>query len=293
MSGAGIRYLLAACAAFSLVVGAAEQPASMAEVALSSHGSRINGIVYLAAGSGPHPVVIFLHGYPGNEKNLDLAQAVRRAGFQAVYFDFRGMWGSGGTFSFANGLEDVQTILAWVRDPSTAAKYHFDLRRIAIVGHSFGGWLALMTAPHEPRSICVAALAAWNIGWAGQRFAAHADERASNLAYFRQTTDPAGGPVHAAAPDLLNEMAAHPDWDYLTQARAIGDRALLLVAAKRDSPDEDIAMHERMARALRDAGARQVNVVTYDDDHPFSSHRLELAAILTRWLTTDCAATQK
>src|SRR5476651_2515165 len=90
-------------------------PPSMAEINIASHGSRMNGLVYLAAGDGPHPVVIFLHGFPGNEKNLDLAQAVRRAGYQAVYIDYRGNWGSGGSFSFANGLEDVDAVLAWVR----------------------------------------------------------------------------------------------------------------------------------------------------------------------------------
>ncbi|MDO8912512.1 MAG: hypothetical protein Q8N10_08825 [Phenylobacterium sp.] len=32
----------------------------------------------------------------GNEKNLDLAQAVRRAGWNAVTFNYRGSWGSPG-----------------------------------------------------------------------------------------------------------------------------------------------------------------------------------------------------
>lgn len=62
----------------------------MAEVSIDSGGARLNGLVYLAPGSGRHPVVVFLHGYPGNEKNLDLAQAVRRAGYQAIYADYRG-----------------------------------------------------------------------------------------------------------------------------------------------------------------------------------------------------------
>src|SRR4029078_8367285 len=123
---------------------ALQPPAAMAEVAIASGGARMNGVLYLAAGPGPRPVVVFLHGYPGNEKNLDLAQAVRRAGYQALYFDYRGMWGSGGTFSFAHGLEDVAAVLAWVREPANAAKYHFDVRHIAIVGHSYGGWLALL-----------------------------------------------------------------------------------------------------------------------------------------------------
>ncbi|MFD3266336.1 hypothetical protein [Phenylobacterium ferrooxidans] len=32
----------------------------------------------------------------GNEKNLDLAQAVRRAGWNAAAFNYRGSWGSPG-----------------------------------------------------------------------------------------------------------------------------------------------------------------------------------------------------
>ncbi len=45
--------------------------ASMEELHFLSHDARINGLMYLAAGSGPHPIAIFLHGYPGNERNLD------------------------------------------------------------------------------------------------------------------------------------------------------------------------------------------------------------------------------
>jgi pimeloyl-ACP methyl ester carboxylesterase len=268
-------------------------PAAMAEVRISSHGSRMNGLVYLAAGPGLHPVVLFLHGFPGNEKNLDLAQAVRRAGYHAVYFNYRGTWGSGGEFSFSHALEDVAAVLAWARAPETAAKYRFDTRRFALVGHSFGGWLAFMTAGIEPPSVCVAGLAAWNVGAAAQRFPAHPDERTAALDDFRVTADPDGGPVRASAQDLLDAMIAHATvWDYLGQAPVIGNRAILLVAATHDSPDEDVPMHTRMAKALRETGAKNVTFVRYDDDHPFSSHRLALANLLTHWLRTNCAKTQ-
>jgi uncharacterized protein len=267
-----------------------QPPASMQEIAIQSHGSRMNGIVYLAAGAGNHPVVIFFHGYPGNERNLDLAQAVRRAGYQAVYVDYRGMWGSGGTFSFANGLEDATAILAWVRSPEMAAKYHFDTRRIAVVGHSFGGWLALMTAAHQLRNVCIAGLAAWNVGFAAHRFGQHPDERTAGRDYFRVTTAP-GGPVHAG--DLLGEMTAHArDYDYFAQAPSFGDRAVLLIGATRDSPDEGVAVHQQMGAALRKAGGKHVIVKQFEDDHPFSNHRLALGDLLTSWLNTDCASTQ-
>jgi pimeloyl-ACP methyl ester carboxylesterase len=265
----------------------------MEEIAILNHGARLNGLVYLSSSAGPHPVVIFLHGYPGNERNLDLAQAARRAGYQAVFIDYRGNWGSGGTFSFAKALDDVRATLAWVRAPENAAKYHFNPARIALVGHSFGGWLALMTAGAEPPNLCVAAMAAWNIGWDASRFDAHPNEEAENLSYLRVTTDKAGGPIRADADELLKGMKEHAAaWDYLGQAAGFKTRPLLLVAATRDTPDEGPAMHAQFATAVRAAGGKLVRRLTFNDDHQFSSHRVELAGQLIRWLKTDCARAQ-
>src|ERR1700737_1036299 len=39
---------------------------------IHSHGARVNAVFYLASGAGPPPVVLLLHGFPGNEQNMDL-----------------------------------------------------------------------------------------------------------------------------------------------------------------------------------------------------------------------------
>jgi pimeloyl-ACP methyl ester carboxylesterase len=168
-----------------------------------------------------------------------------------------------------------------------------DVQRVALVGHSFGGWLALLSAAREAPDVCVAAFAAWNVGWAAQRFETHPDERATTLNYFRVTTDPLGGPIRAAADELLQEMTTHAsEWDYVLQAKPLKDHALLLIGATRDAPGTGVARHADLARAIHDVGGRQVRVVTYEDDHAFSSHRIGLAQTLTGWLRHDCAKTQ-
>jgi pimeloyl-ACP methyl ester carboxylesterase len=264
--------------------------ASMDEISIVSHGDRMNGFIYEAAGSGPHPVVIFLHGFPGNERNLDLAQAVRRAGFQAIYFDYRGNWGSAGTFSFAHGLEDVAAVLDWVRAPENRAKYHFDSSRIAIIGHSYGGWLTLMTASHQPANVCVAALAAWNAGWAAKRFSDHPEERAARLEFFRAAVEPAGAPIHAEAAGLLDEMSAGAEaFDYVAQAPSLKERVALLVGATHDSLYSGAPRLQQLADKIHEAGGRQVKLVIYDDDHAFSSPRVALTELLVHWLKEDCA----
>jgi len=268
-------------------------PASMEEIQILSHGNRLNGLMYLPGGTGPHAIIIFLHGYPGDERNLDLAQAVRRAGYAALYFDYRGDFGSDGTFSFTHSLEDTATVLAWTRAPENVMKYHIDPTRIALVGHSFGGWLALLGVEHEPPGVCVAALAAWNVGWAAALFPKRPEKRTETLRDLRTETDISGGPIRANADDLLDEMTEHAAaWNYLLHVNALKGRPLLLVAATRDTPDEGVESHAQLAKSIGKAGGKLVRIVTFEDDHPFSSHRIELADTLVHWLRRDCAKAQ-
>src|SRR5258708_5825467 len=81
-------------------------PPQMVAVAIPSHGATINGVIYVPSGSGPHPALVLFHGFPGNEQNLDLAQAARRAGWTVLTLHYRGSWGSAGAFSFSNAVED-------------------------------------------------------------------------------------------------------------------------------------------------------------------------------------------
>jgi pimeloyl-ACP methyl ester carboxylesterase len=281
--------LLALASTPGLAAETGTPPASMDELAIPSHGARLNGFIYRAAGSGVHPTVLFLHGYPGNERNLDLAQDVRRAGYNALYIDYRGNWGSGGTFTPANALEDVEAALAWARASENAARYGIDPGQLSLVGHSFGGWLALMTASRDPALRCTVAMAAWNLGWAGERFASHPEEAKSLHDYIAWTAE-AGGPMRLDADGVMQALAANAsDWNYLSHAAALKDRPLLLVAATRDTPDEGVALHAQLADAIHAAGGDRVENLVYDDDHPFSAHRLALGEALVGWLQQDCA----
>ena len=266
-------------------------PPAQAELTIPSHGSTMNGFLYVAAGAGPHATVVFLHGNPGNERNLDLAQAVRRAGYNALYFDYRGSWGSGGSFSLQNALDDVGAAIAFLRAPTTSAKYHVDTGRIMVVGHSMGGWIALMSAARNPAISCVVALAASNRGQEGERMRAHPEEHAARVIEFRRTTNPESGPIRARAEDLVDEMEVHAaDYDLLSHISELKDRHILLVAGTRDTSHEIV--RDTLARALAATGAAHVRSRVYDDDHALSAHRLALAALLVDWLGRECPRTR-
>ena len=140
----------------------AEHPAAFSELTLPSHGAELYGVYYRAAGAVAHPTVLMLHGFPGYEQNEDLAQALRRGGYNVLIFHYRGAWGSHGTYSFTHCIEDVEAVLAYLRMPAHAASLGVDPRRLVLVGHSVGGHLAGIVAARDPRVLGVALVSAAN-----------------------------------------------------------------------------------------------------------------------------------
>jgi diadenosine tetraphosphate (Ap4A) HIT family hydrolase len=159
-----------------------DHPDAMAAFQLPSHGANINAVLYTASGVGPHPTMLLLHGFPGNEQNLDIAQAVRRAGWNVLTLHYRGSWGSEGKFSFAHCAEDAEAALAWLRDPANVARYAIDPARIVTAGHSMGGMMAAHGAVADKAVIGTVLIDAWDIAADGRAVAA---DRQSKEAAFR------------------------------------------------------------------------------------------------------------
>ena len=118
------------------------------------HGVLIKGkrgrllfVLYTAAGEGTHPTVLLLHGIPGCEKNYDLAQDLRRAGFHVLSFHYSGSWGSDGDYSLAHDLEDANTVLDFILSDE---RFGFDKDRIYAVGHSLGGFVCGQLSASRP-----------------------------------------------------------------------------------------------------------------------------------------------
>lgn len=66
-----------------------DSPAGSTELFIPSANSLLAGLIYSANGVQKHPTLLLLHGYPGNERNLDIAQVVRAKGWNVIYFDYR------------------------------------------------------------------------------------------------------------------------------------------------------------------------------------------------------------
>ncbi|HEY0339364.1 MAG TPA: alpha/beta fold hydrolase [Steroidobacteraceae bacterium] len=254
----------------------AAHPAAMYQLAIPSHEAVMFGVFYRAAGGDPHPTVLFLHGLPGFEQNGDLAQTLRRAGWNVLIFHYRGAWGSGGTFSFSNCVDDVHAALDYLRAPENVAKLGIDPHRLALIGHSMGGFVAGIGAQRDDGVLGVALISAWNPGVFATRPSAQLDKQ--QLEEFRGDVGPLAGTTPEALLDEAKKNAAA--WDLVAHANLWGSRPVLVVESDDFLHADDIAL----ANAVRKLPAGQITEVQMPTDHGYSDHRIALAATLLGWL---------
>jgi len=272
-------------------------PAEMDVAAILSHGSTMHGVLYVASGAGPHPTLLLMHGFPGNEQNLDLAQSVRRAGWNVLTFHYRGSWGSEGAFSFVHALEDADSAIVFLRDPANARQYRIDPARIAVAGHSMGGLMAAHVGANDKAIIAVALISAWNIG--GEAAALRsASDRAQEVKSFAESMESLAGCTPAS---LVAEAIAHQtEWNFVTYADALATRPLLMFARLvcklmivitwGTSDDGNAPDSQALTAAVFKAGGNAITEVHFPTDHPYSDHRIALQVAFIRWLETLAAA---
>lgn len=261
---------------------AVEPVACTPAVTFDSHGTPLLGVLHVPAGPGPHPVVVLLHGFPGNERNFDLAQTLRRAGYAALVFHYRGSWGVGGSWSWGHVLEDTARVIAAVRDRAFVKAHGLDATRLAVVGHSLGGFAALMTAAADPSIGSVAAIASFNFG----AVAALCEQNPTlRSGYVEAFDDELQALIGTSGDALVAEMlAAGPTWHLARLAPRLADRPVLVIGCSRDTITPLALHHRPMVDAYRDHPVRRLEDHVFLTDHVLSDHRIALARAVLGFL---------
>jgi pimeloyl-ACP methyl ester carboxylesterase len=256
-------------------------PASGRGIQFRSHGALINAQLYRPPGAGPHPTAVILHGLPGNEQNLDLAQVLRRAGWTVIAFHYTGSWGSGGQFSLRGGVDDAAALLAYLRVPTNANSWDVDPEHIVLVGHSYGGYVAARVAAESSGIMGVVLLAPWNPNmdfqaWSGLR---PVDRNKAAAASFDDVDGRLAGATHLSLSKEIMRYGSTLDLTKLAAPLAI--RSVLLITASHD--DDDDKAGDFIAGMQRN-GAAHFTTEFMETDHGFNSRRIALQASVLRWL---------
>ena len=247
---------------------------------IPSGGVLMNGVMPAAAGIENHPTVLNLHGTPGNEQNLDIAQTLRRAGYNVLSFHYRGSWGSPGKFTQAGGVDDGIAALVFLQDPAVVAKFHIDTKRLIVIGHSYGGFAAARVAAAHPNIAATVLLAPWNPAQDIPLFTVPPEKFAAAAhSIFDDDEGRMGGYTDV---DMAREILAPGyDWHLESSAAGLKNLPILILTAKYDTPDDQ---GTELVAALNHFHAADVTTISMDTDHPFSDHRIALEKEILNWM---------
>jgi len=247
-------------------------PAGSTELFIPSEGSQLAGLIYRANGGGKHPTLLLLHGYPGNERNLDLAQVVRALGWNVIYFDYRGSWGSQGKFSFMNCVRDVENVVKFCNRYQDSLK--IDTTNIVLFGHSMGGWITLKSVQRIPQIKKAFALSTWNIYgdvknvMNQQQLTALANDPELGVKYFV---------LNASFAEIFGPVLDHRDYFNLAlDGKALAGKQIVML-------DEHHG-NQGIADSLRVANRAYFKYEVWKTDHPFSNKRVSLMNELIAFL---------
>jgi uncharacterized protein len=236
-------------------------PAGMNELFIPSGGATIAGLIYRADGAQKHPTLILLHGYPGNERNLDIAQVVRAHGWNVIYFDYRGSWGSGGQFSFANCVQDVTNVVAFCKKYSDSLR--IDTSNIVLFGHSMGGWVCLKSLAQLPGIKKGFALSTWDIygDFKDVKSQQQMIERASQGGHYFVLNTP--------LKELFKPVVDHPSFYKIqNDTAALAGKQIIMLDEHRGNSE--------LADAMKRSNRNYFDYEVWQTDHPFTNKRVSL-----------------
>lgn len=239
-------------------------PARSTELFIPSGNLQIAGLIYSANGLQKHPTLLLLHGYPGNERNLDIAQIVRSHGWNVIYFNYRGSWGSQGKFSFKNSVEDVVNVVAFCNKYRDSLK--IDTSNIVLFGHSMGGWVVLKALQELPTIKKGFALSTWNIG-------DYYKNVSTEKEMLRLANDPNGSGkyfvLNTSLKDLYTPVLQNQTYfNLLNDAKSLADKKIIMI--------DEHEKNSQLAAKMKESNKSYFDYSVWQTDHVFTNKRISL-----------------
>lgn len=217
---------------------------------------------------GPHPLVILLHGFTGRKEEghlTSLAAELNQAGIATLRFDAPGSGQSEGTWAEHYRLT---TYLAVIPDVLEFAKTELpvDRQRIAIWGHSMGGFVALATAARHPEGYVAVCGSQPSNGWKLLPPDEEAAWRTTGWATFR----------NSAYPEIKLPYAFYED---RRQYNALNEVPHLKMPVLYLAGTQDDLVSAKNVQALYQASPEPRTYLEFDATHAYKHDPVMLARI--------------
>ena len=213
----------------------------------------------------------------------DRAQALRKSGWNTLFFHYRGAWGAEGVFSFSGAEQDVQTVIRYAQERHNAKRLRIDPNKISLVGHSMGGHMAVSGILDNHSVVCAVTHDGANMGANGSGIFSdpQSTKRWSN---YSDTLFMLNGWSGQKAVAEISKLGSKLDLS--KRAENIKNRPVQFIAA--DTQVIPIELHIKPLIEALEEHSEQIVYELIDDDHSFSNSRDSLIKSTLTFLDNNC-----
>ncbi|MEJ2635231.1 MAG: alpha/beta fold hydrolase [Calditrichia bacterium] len=241
---------------------------------------------YQSMGEKQAPTVVLLPGFTGSRGDLfGLAGRLNASGINALFFNYRGTRDSEGLFTPDNSVTDAVNAIRYLKSEKIARQFHIDTTRIILLGHSWGGSVALLASLHFPSVKKIVSIATTDF----KVFADLLEENESFRKWHQDYLDkilsdstlmraPGGKESH----EWL--MAHRGNYDLQKRAGKLADKQILLIGGWLDRKAPVEVHMIPFYRALQRNGAENIRIKIYDTDHSFRNVHDQIFKDAIEWI---------
>ncbi len=258
-----------------------DDPNAPDNITILMPGNRgwFNALLCHAGTDKKRPAVLLLHGFPGNDKNLDMMEALRRCGINVLTMNYSGSWGSPGPFLFKNVLEDAKTALEFLQD--NADEYCIDKDNIFVAGHSMGGFATLHTTAACDGIKGSIAFAPYDFGL---QYKLGKENGGDDWTNVHELVRDGVQQLDTDYDTLMKELEENPGYQFSAIAEKLAKKPLLVIEAGLDicaaSSEKN---HSRyLAEYLEPYAPADFELVSIPTNHSFADTRLALCETVAK-----------
>ena len=238
-------------------------------VSFQSEGVSLLGRLYRPASEGRYPAVALCHGYPGDTKNMDLAEELALNGIVTLVFYYQGAWGSKGAYRFSKLEPSTRDAVSYLR-----TQICVDSDRVGLVSHSMGALPLVKRLSLDPTIKTgvlmspVSDISLWTRGDAMETVIPHFIESAKGKLE--------GMTADQLRVDLRDVTETGNPIDLIGTVKA----PMLIVVGT----DDDVTPPELCKMLYDKAREPKKWVIIEGADHGYSEHRVHLIRVVLDWL---------
>lgn len=232
----------------------------------------LRGRFYKPVSSPKFSAVAICHGYPGDTKNMDLAEELALNGVAVLVFYYEGAWGSEGKYRFSHLLSSTQAAISYLKSLD-----FIDSERIGLISHSMGAipLTNVMINDESVKSGVLMSPASDISKWLSKE----AIDNVFNIYLEMAKGKLSLGNIDEYKRDMIKVARNYNPIDKISSIKS----PLLFVVGSVDNithPDDVKALYEK-------ASSPKKLVMIDGADHGFSEHRIILIEKILEWLNDN------